>query len=77
MEKVLAEEGVQPEQFRLKGFRKMFFSRGERPALCLPENLSHEVGTDELKARKKKITLTFDLQPGSYATLIVKRGFKE
>lgn len=73
LDKVLADEGVRLEQFRLQGFRKMFFSRGDRSALSLPANVSHEVGQDELRPKKQKLELGFDLQPGSYATLIVKR----
>lgn len=73
LDKVLADEGVRLEQFRLQGFRKMFFSRGDRSALSLPANVSHDIGQDELRPKKQKLVLGFDLQPGSYATLIVKR----
>jgi tRNA pseudouridine13 synthase len=71
--KILEEEKVMPEQFRLKGFREMFFSRGERAALCLPTGIQHETGSDELNADKQKLTFTCELPRGSYATLLVKR----
>jgi tRNA pseudouridine13 synthase len=73
LQAVLAEEGIQLEQLKLKGFRQMFFSRGERPALCLPENLRHESSFDEWHPKRKKLILAFDLPRGNYATLIVKR----
>jgi tRNA pseudouridine13 synthase len=73
LEVVLGEEGITLEQMKLKGFREIFFSRGERAALCLPGNLSHEADLDELHAGKQKLVLSFELPPGSYATLIVKR----
>jgi tRNA pseudouridine13 synthase len=69
---VLAEEGLRLEQMKLQGMH-MFFSRGERAALCLPEGLSWETGADELHTGKEKLVLSFDLSRGCYATLIVKR----
>jgi tRNA pseudouridine13 synthase len=71
--RVLEEEGLTLEQFRLKGLREMFFSRGERPALCLPARIEGETSEDELHKGHLKLSLQFDLPRGSYATLIVKR----
>ena len=73
VEEVLNEEGLQLQQMRIKGIREMFFSRGERPALCMPENLKHETAPDDRHSGKQKLLLAFDLPRGSYATLIVKR----
>jgi tRNA pseudouridine13 synthase len=70
---VLNEEGLRQEQFKLKGMREMFFSRGDRAALCLPANLHHESGADELNPKKQKLIFTCELPRGSYATLLVKR----
>ena len=72
-DRTLAEEGLTQEQFKLQGFRKLFFSKGERPAWCFPENLVERHGKDEEHRGKQKLTLRFDLPRGSYATLIVKR----
>jgi tRNA pseudouridine13 synthase len=71
--RILDEEGLTLEQFKLKGLREMFFSRGERPALCLPAALLGETARDDLHAGRFKMTLQFELPRGSYATLIVKR----
>ena len=73
LETVLAEEGLRPEQLKLKGSRKMFFSRGERAALCLPTGLTTQAEPDELHPGRSKLLLAFELPRGCYATLIVKR----
>jgi tRNA pseudouridine13 synthase len=73
LETVLAEEGLRPEQLKLKGSRKMFFSRGERTALCLPAGLTTQAAPDELHPGRSKLLLAFELPRGCYATLIVKR----
>ena len=69
---VLAEEGLELRQMQIKGIREMFFSRGDRAALCRPRDLSHEFGPDENHRGRDKLTLGFDLPRGSYATLLVK-----
>jgi tRNA pseudouridine13 synthase len=71
--RVLADEGLSAEQFKLKGMREMFFSRGERAALCLPAHVNGKAEPDDLHPGRLKMTLKFDLPRGSYATLIVKR----
>ena len=70
---VLAEEGLELKQMQVKGVREMFFSKGERPALCRPANLEAARAADELNAGREKLTLGFELPRGSYATLVVKR----
>jgi tRNA pseudouridine13 synthase len=73
MEVVLAEEGLQRDQLKLKGFHQMFFSKGDRAALCLPQGLKQETGKDERHPGKLKLVLTCELPRGSYMTLVVKR----
>ncbi|MBI1917547.1 MAG: tRNA pseudouridine(13) synthase TruD [Planctomycetes bacterium] len=70
---VLKEEGLELEQMKLKGFREMFFSRGERSALCLPGKLLAFAEADDLHRGKMKWQLAFELPRGCYATLVVKR----
>jgi tRNA pseudouridine13 synthase len=70
---VLREEGLELAQMKLKGFREMFFSRGERPALCLPRELEGTSAADERHTGRLKMQVAFELSRGSYATLIVKR----
>ena len=70
---VLAEEGLEARRMQVKGVRELFFSKGERPTLCLPGGLTSHEGDDDLNAGHRRLTLTFELPRGSYATLIVKR----
>jgi tRNA pseudouridine13 synthase len=73
VEAVLSEEGPQLNDLKLKGLRKPFFSKGERPALYLPRDLGYEASPDERHPQRSKLLLSFELPRGSYATLIVKR----
>jgi len=57
---------------QVKGVRELFFSRGDRAALCLPRGLAHEFAADDAHPGRLKLTLAFDLPRGCYATLIVK-----
>ena len=74
VQEVLAEEGLALRDVQVRGIREMFFSRGERPALCVPEALTHSFEDDELHPDRQKLVLAFDLPRGSYATLVVKRA---
>jgi tRNA pseudouridine13 synthase len=73
IEEVLREEGLELKQLKVKGVREMFFSKGERPALCFPAQLRHEVVADDVNPGRQALVLSFELPRGSYATLIVKR----
>jgi tRNA pseudouridine13 synthase len=57
--------------------RDSFFSAGSRAAVFRPNSLSETIGPDELAGGagggRKKLMLRFDLPPGSYATVLVKR----
>jgi tRNA pseudouridine13 synthase len=73
LDMILREEGLRLEQLKLRGFREMFFSKGERAALCLPAQMSHAFQPDERHRGHQKLLLSFELPRGCYATLIVKR----
>jgi tRNA pseudouridine13 synthase len=56
--------------------RDSFFSAGSRAAVFRPQSLVHTTGPDELArvgSSRNKLTLRFDLPPGSYATILIKR----
>jgi tRNA pseudouridine13 synthase len=76
-ERVAAEFGLECRTLRVKYPRDSFFSRGSRAAVFRPQALSESVGPDELAERagpdRRKITLRFDLPPGCYATILIKR----
>jgi tRNA pseudouridine13 synthase len=73
MEVVLREEGIEREQLKLKGFREMFFSKGERTAWCWAANLLYEAKADDKHPGRERLELGFELPRGSYATMLVKR----
>lgn len=69
---VLAEEGLTLRDMQVRGVRELFFSRGERAALCMPDALTAQFAADELHRGRYKLILGFDLPRGCYATMIVK-----
>jgi tRNA pseudouridine13 synthase len=77
MARVLAEEKVEPRMFRLKKLRKTFFGKGMRDAIVAPAGQKAVPGEDELNKGRKKLTLSFELPKGSYATILIKRLFHE
>ncbi len=70
---VLSEEQMELRQIRVKYPRDSFFSRGHRDAVVFPEGLTAVAQDDELYAQRQKLTLSFALPRGSYATILVKR----
>ncbi len=73
MDTVLAKDGIDRDKLKLRAFKEVFFSKGERNVLCMPMGLQHEDGADEHNTGRQKLVLAFELPRGSYATLIVKR----
>jgi tRNA pseudouridine13 synthase len=73
MREVLTEEGLERSQLEVPGSRTLFFSRGERPALCLPRGVGAQQETDERHRGRQRLEVRFDLPRGAYATLVVKR----
>ena len=70
---VLAEDQLTLEGMKVKGSRDLFFSKGERLALSVPDALSGNDEKDERHAGRRKLILRFELPRGSYATLLIKR----
>jgi tRNA pseudouridine13 synthase len=73
VERTLAEKGLSLEQLDVKSPRGSFFSKGWRPAVLAPQGLLAEGGDDDLYPGKRRLTLSFDLPRGAYATILVKR----
>jgi tRNA pseudouridine13 synthase len=69
---VLGEEGLALHDMQVRGVRELFFSRGERAALCRPRQLTFQAAPDERRPGRHKLLLHFELPRGSYATLLVK-----
>ena len=74
---ILQEEKVEQRQFRLKKLAKTFFGKGRRDALMAPGGLAASTADDELHRGRRKMTLSFELPKGSYATVLLKRLFHE
>jgi tRNA pseudouridine13 synthase len=74
---LLAEEKVEQRQFRLKKLARTFFGKGMRDAIVAPGGLTSSTGDDELQRGRRKMTLSFELPKGSYATVLLKRLFHE
>jgi tRNA pseudouridine13 synthase len=70
---VLAREGLELRQVRVKYPRDSFFSKGERPAIFHPAELSHRTEADDVYPGRHKLTLQFTLARGSYATILIKQ----
>ncbi len=65
------EEGL--TDLKLRGFKRVFFSRGYRPARVVPADMTHTTAEDELNPKREKLVLGFELPRGAYATILVKR----
>jgi tRNA pseudouridine13 synthase len=72
-ERIAGEFGLECRTLRVKYPRDSFFSRGTRRAIFRPQSLSWETDADELGPGRRKLLLRFDLPPGCYATVLVKR----
>lgn len=70
---VVAEHGLTWEQLRVKHLKDVFFSKGSRPALFFPSALAYSFEPDDLYPGREKMSLSFELGKGAYATLVVKR----
>lgn len=73
IEQVLAEEGMELRELRVKYPRDSFFSKGNRAAVTVPRNPRHATAADELHPGRTKLRLEFDLPRGAYATIVIKR----
>jgi tRNA pseudouridine13 synthase len=70
---VLREAGLELRQMRVKYPRDSFFSKGIRAAAISLGEVTQLGETDDLYPGKRKLTLSFELPRGSYATIVVKR----
>jgi len=72
---ILNEREVKPSMFNLKKIRQAFFKSVERDVLVKPESFKYTIEDDEVYENRSKITLSFFLPRGSYATMLIKRIF--
>ncbi len=70
---VVSGFGLTWEALRVKHLKDVFFSKGDRPALFFAGGLAHSQDADDLYPGRIKLSLSFELPRGAYATLVVKR----
>jgi tRNA pseudouridine13 synthase len=58
---------------RVRHLKDLFFSKGTRPCLFIPQRLESRPIADELYPGRVGLHLVFELEKGSYATILVKR----
>lgn len=75
---ILKKEDLQFSDFDLSGITNNYFKVGERKTITYPKNfhISKEV-RDDMYNGKFKITVEFELEKGSYATVVLKRLFNQ
>jgi len=60
--------------FRTRALHRVYFKSFPRPAAVVPENpVILEKGADEFNRGRRRLTLSFSLPRGSYATILIKR----
>ena len=72
-EVVLAEEGLALQDFKARILKKAFAAKSSRALIVHPERAAvSDPENDDMGHKRWKVTLRFQLPPGSYATLVVK-----
>ncbi|MBM3249226.1 MAG: tRNA pseudouridine(13) synthase TruD [Candidatus Omnitrophica bacterium] len=74
---VLEENGIKRAMFNKMKLRSPYFKSVLRKAIVFPKKLTFKVSPDELNRDRKKLSLSFTLGRGSYATMLVKRIFSK
>jgi tRNA pseudouridine13 synthase len=70
---VLASFSLTWPDLKVRHLKDVFFSKGSRAALFFPEKVTSSPGDDELHPGRCALSISFELQKGSYATVLVKR----
>jgi len=68
----LSHYGMTRREMKVSFPRDRFFSKANRSCWLKPDSLRARVNDDELYDGMKKVTLSFELPPGSYATMVIK-----
>ena len=75
--KILEEEDLQPESFRIKKIPEITVKKRFRTAVATINDFSiDKVTKDETDPLKKKTTIRFMLHRGSYATIMLREIMK-
>lgn len=68
--RVLAREGLDRHQLRVKYPRDSFFSKGERSAIVMPAELTGTIRDDDLYPHRSRLDLAFALPRAAYASMV-------
>ncbi len=71
-ETALIHYGMKRREMKVSFPRDRFFSKADRSCWLRPDCLQTSVGDDELHNGSKKVTVSFELTSGSYATMVLK-----
>jgi tRNA pseudouridine13 synthase len=73
-EMIIRREGVSMGSFRLNKIKKAFFKSVPRDLIVFPEELEiYDPAPDEIYSPKFKLTVSFFLASGSYASVLLRR----
>jgi len=75
--RVLEDEGLRQALFNKVVPRSVYFKSFPRPAVARPEDLKVDISADDLHPQKTKLTLSFRLPRGCFATMMVKAAFAD
>ena len=74
MQKILTRHKLDLKDLELPGIKNVYPNEHNRRILVFPEKFSSSgPEKDEIYPGKYKLLLFFDLPPGSYATMVIKR----
>ena len=71
-ESALQPYGMKPEEMKISFPRDRWFSRARRDTMVVPQNLTAVAAPDDLYRGRQKMTLSFDLPRGCYATMLIR-----
>ncbi|HAD62201.1 MAG TPA: tRNA pseudouridine(13) synthase TruD [Planctomycetaceae bacterium] len=71
-ESALQPYEMKPGEMKISFPRDRWFSRARRETMVVPQNLRAVVDTDDLYSGRQKMTLSFDLPRGCYATMLIR-----
>lgn len=74
-ERILKDEGISLQDFLIKSFPEISSEGVERDLVKNVYGFKYKYEKDEMNKKKFKAVLEFTLEPGSYATLVVKKLF--
>lgn len=72
MVRALEPFGMQPAEMKVSFPRDRWFSRARRATIVRPNQLCAAADADELNAGRQKLTLSFELPRGCYATMLIR-----